>query len=158
MGVDEGGPPAGLSAGPGPTRSEGRGDMIAKVAAGQGATPAQVGRDFISTQRPSSLIRRLATVEETSPCISLGNKHLPRPAPCCAWTAEWCGRRFVPGMHGPCYAGSRPLWIDVFVVDAMVSRRVCGKTRPGPYRCSCGRVPKRVRSACCTRYGGRVVH
>ena len=40
--------------------------MIAKVAAEQGVTPARVGRDFISTQRPSSLIRRLATVKEVA--------------------------------------------------------------------------------------------
>ncbi len=48
---------------PGPTRSEGLGNMIARVAAEQGISEAQVERDFIATQRPSSLIRRLATVE-----------------------------------------------------------------------------------------------
>ena len=51
---------------PGPTRSEGLDNMIAKVAAEQGITQEQVERDFITTQRPSSLIRRLATVEEVA--------------------------------------------------------------------------------------------
>lgn len=51
---------------PGPTRSEGLGNMIARVANEQGITEAQVERDFIATQRPSSLIRRLTTVEEVA--------------------------------------------------------------------------------------------
>ena len=51
---------------PGPTRSEGLGNLIAKVAVEQGITEAQVERDFITTQRPSSLIRRLATVDEVA--------------------------------------------------------------------------------------------
>ena len=51
---------------PGPTRSEDLGHMIAEVAAEQGISEAQVERDFIATQRPSSLIRRLATVAEVA--------------------------------------------------------------------------------------------
>ncbi|MEO8778585.1 MAG: SDR family oxidoreductase [Rhodanobacter sp.] len=51
---------------PGPTRSEGLGKMITKVAAEQAISEAQVERDFIATQRPSSLIRRLASVEEVA--------------------------------------------------------------------------------------------
>jgi NAD(P)-dependent dehydrogenase (short-subunit alcohol dehydrogenase family) len=51
---------------PGPTRSEGVGEFFGKLAAGQGVSQADVERDFIRTQRPSSLIRRLATVEEVA--------------------------------------------------------------------------------------------
>lgn len=49
---------------PGPTRSEGVGDFFGKIAAEQGVPLAQVERDFIATHRPSSLIKRLATVDE----------------------------------------------------------------------------------------------
>lgn len=51
---------------PGPTRSEGVGDFFGKIAAEQGVPLAQVERDFIATHRPSSLIRRLATVDEVA--------------------------------------------------------------------------------------------
>jgi NAD(P)-dependent dehydrogenase (short-subunit alcohol dehydrogenase family) len=51
---------------PGPTRSEGVGDFFAKIASDQGITQDQVERDFIQTHRPSSLIKRLATVEEVA--------------------------------------------------------------------------------------------
>lgn len=51
---------------PGPTRSEGLNSMMAKAAAEQGIAQAEVERDFIATQRPTSLIRRLATVEEVA--------------------------------------------------------------------------------------------
>jgi hypothetical protein len=40
--------------------------MIARVATEKGVTPAQVERDLINTQRPSSLIRRLTTAEEVA--------------------------------------------------------------------------------------------
>src|SRR6185437_1799921 len=49
---------------PGPTRSEGVGDFFGKIAAEQGVSVEQVERDFITTHRPSSLIKRLATVDE----------------------------------------------------------------------------------------------
>jgi NAD(P)-dependent dehydrogenase (short-subunit alcohol dehydrogenase family) len=49
---------------PGPTRSEGVGDFFGKIAAEQGVPLAQVERDFIATHRPTSLIKRLATVDE----------------------------------------------------------------------------------------------
>ena len=49
---------------PGPTRSEGVGDFFAKIAAEKGISQAEVERDFIATHRPSSLIQRLATVDE----------------------------------------------------------------------------------------------
>jgi len=51
---------------PGPTRSEGVGDFFAKIAAEQGVPLAQIERDFIATHRPSSLIKRLATVDEVA--------------------------------------------------------------------------------------------
>ena len=51
---------------PGPTRSEGVGDFFGKIATEQGVPLEQVERDFIATHRPSSLIRRLATVEEVA--------------------------------------------------------------------------------------------
>ena len=51
---------------PGPTRSEGVGDFFSKIAAEQGVSLEQVERDFIATHRPSSLIKRLATVDEVA--------------------------------------------------------------------------------------------
>jgi NAD(P)-dependent dehydrogenase (short-subunit alcohol dehydrogenase family) len=51
---------------PGPTRSEGVSDFFGKIAAEQGVSLAEVERDFIQTHRPSSLIKRLATVEEVA--------------------------------------------------------------------------------------------
>jgi len=51
---------------PGPTRSEGVGDFFAKIAKDQGVPQEQVERDFIQTHRPSSLLKRLATVDEVA--------------------------------------------------------------------------------------------
>jgi len=51
---------------PGPTRSEGVGDFFGKIASEQGISQADVERDFIATHRPSSLIKRLATVDEVA--------------------------------------------------------------------------------------------
>jgi len=51
---------------PGPTRSEGVATFFAKLAEEQGVTAAQLERDFIAEHRPSSLIQRLATVEEVA--------------------------------------------------------------------------------------------
>lgn len=60
---------------PGPTRSEGVGDFFAKIAAEQGVPQEQVERDFIATHRPSSLIKRLATVEEVANlCVYLASE------------------------------------------------------------------------------------
>jgi NAD(P)-dependent dehydrogenase (short-subunit alcohol dehydrogenase family) len=60
---------------PGPTRSEGVGDFFAKIAAEQGVTQDQVERDFINTHRPSSLIKRLATVDEVANlCVYLASE------------------------------------------------------------------------------------
>jgi len=49
---------------PGPTRSEGVGDFFGKIAEEKGISQAEVERDFIATHRPTSLIQRLATVDE----------------------------------------------------------------------------------------------
>jgi len=60
---------------PGPTRSEGVGGFFGKIAAEQGVSQDAVERDFIATHRPSSLIRRLATVEEVANlCVYLASE------------------------------------------------------------------------------------
>ncbi|MQR00855.1 SDR family NAD(P)-dependent oxidoreductase [Glaciimonas soli] len=51
---------------PGPTRSEGVGDFFQGLAKEQGVTVEQLESDFIAQHRPSSLIKRLATVEEVA--------------------------------------------------------------------------------------------
>ena len=51
---------------PGPTRSEGVASFFAELAQAQGVPQAQMERDFIAQNRPSSLSRRLATVEEVA--------------------------------------------------------------------------------------------
>ncbi|WP_263264474.1 SDR family oxidoreductase [Pseudomonas sp. RIT-PI-S] len=51
---------------PGPTRSEGVGGFFAQMAEEQGVEVEQLERDFIAEHRPSSLIGRLATVEEVA--------------------------------------------------------------------------------------------
>ncbi|AFL89000.1 dehydrogenase of unknown specificity, short-chain alcohol dehydrogenase like protein [Terriglobus roseus DSM 18391] len=51
---------------PGPTESEGVNTMIAKMAKEKGVSAAQVENDFIRDARPSSLIKRLAKVEEVA--------------------------------------------------------------------------------------------
>ncbi len=50
----------------GPTRSEGVSEFIGKIAADRGLSAAQVEQEFIATERPSSLIKRLATVDEVA--------------------------------------------------------------------------------------------
>jgi len=51
---------------PGPTRSDGAVDFLAKLAAQQGVAVAEMERRLIADHRPSSLLRRLATVEEVA--------------------------------------------------------------------------------------------
>lgn len=51
---------------PGPTRSEGVADFFAEMAREQGVSQEQMERDFIAQHRPTSLLRRLATVEEVA--------------------------------------------------------------------------------------------
>jgi NAD(P)-dependent dehydrogenase (short-subunit alcohol dehydrogenase family) len=51
---------------PGPTRSEGVADFFAKMAADEGVSQAEMEARFIAEHRPSSLLRRLASVEEVA--------------------------------------------------------------------------------------------
>ena len=51
---------------PGPTRSEGVGNFTSKMAEERGVTQEQVEDEFIRTLRPTSVIRRMASVEEVA--------------------------------------------------------------------------------------------
>lgn len=51
---------------PGPTRSEGVSDFFAEMAKEQGVSQDEMERDFIAQHRPTSLLRRLATVDEVA--------------------------------------------------------------------------------------------
>jgi NAD(P)-dependent dehydrogenase (short-subunit alcohol dehydrogenase family) len=51
---------------PGPTRSEGVVEFFTKLAKEKGVPVAELERDFIAQNRPSSLIKRLATAEEVA--------------------------------------------------------------------------------------------
>jgi NAD(P)-dependent dehydrogenase (short-subunit alcohol dehydrogenase family) len=51
---------------PGPTRSDGVLDFFGKMATEHGVPQAQMENDFIAQHRPSSIIRRLASVEEVA--------------------------------------------------------------------------------------------
>jgi NAD(P)-dependent dehydrogenase (short-subunit alcohol dehydrogenase family) len=54
---------------PGPTASEGVGSFVAQMAARRGTDAATVERDFFRTARPSSVIQRFATSEESAAMI-----------------------------------------------------------------------------------------
>jgi NAD(P)-dependent dehydrogenase (short-subunit alcohol dehydrogenase family) len=54
---------------PGPTRSEGVADFFAKLAREQGVSQAEMEQRFIAQHRPTSLLRRLATVEEVASMV-----------------------------------------------------------------------------------------
>jgi NAD(P)-dependent dehydrogenase (short-subunit alcohol dehydrogenase family) len=51
---------------PGPTRSEGVEQMFATLAKEKGVTEAEIEKQFIAQNRPTSLIRRVADVEEVA--------------------------------------------------------------------------------------------
>ena len=51
---------------PGPTRSEGVAEFFGRMAADQGVSQAEMEASFIREHRPSSLLRRLATVDEVA--------------------------------------------------------------------------------------------
>jgi NAD(P)-dependent dehydrogenase (short-subunit alcohol dehydrogenase family) len=51
---------------PGPTRSEGVGEYFGKMAADAGVSQAEMEAQFIAEHRPTSLLRRLASVEEVA--------------------------------------------------------------------------------------------
>jgi NAD(P)-dependent dehydrogenase (short-subunit alcohol dehydrogenase family) len=54
---------------PGPTRSEGVSDFFGKLAREQGLSQDEMERRFIAEHRPTSLLRRLATVEEVASMV-----------------------------------------------------------------------------------------
>jgi hypothetical protein len=54
---------------PGPTKSEGAATFVAQIAEDRGIDFATVEREFFETARPSSLLRRFATVEEVANLI-----------------------------------------------------------------------------------------
>jgi NAD(P)-dependent dehydrogenase (short-subunit alcohol dehydrogenase family) len=54
---------------PGPTRSDGVVDFFAKLAKEQGMSEDEMERQFIAKNRPTSLIRRLASVDEVANMI-----------------------------------------------------------------------------------------
>ncbi len=54
---------------PGPTRSEGVGTFVERMAQQRGIDFAAMEREFFETARPSSLLRRFATVEEVASMI-----------------------------------------------------------------------------------------
>jgi NAD(P)-dependent dehydrogenase (short-subunit alcohol dehydrogenase family) len=54
---------------PGPTRSEGVATFVERMAEQQGVDFATMEREFFETARPSSLLRRFATVEEVASMI-----------------------------------------------------------------------------------------
>jgi NAD(P)-dependent dehydrogenase (short-subunit alcohol dehydrogenase family) len=51
---------------PGPTRSEGVGDFVKELAKAEGVSEAEFERQFFATMRPTSLLKRFATVEEVA--------------------------------------------------------------------------------------------
>jgi NAD(P)-dependent dehydrogenase (short-subunit alcohol dehydrogenase family) len=51
---------------PGPTRSQGVVDFFAKLAKEQGVPTEQLEKQFVTTNRPTSLLKRIATVEEVA--------------------------------------------------------------------------------------------
>jgi len=55
---------------PGPTRSEGVGDFVNKLAAARGLDAAAVEREFFTKGRPSSLLQRFATTEEVASVVT----------------------------------------------------------------------------------------
>jgi NAD(P)-dependent dehydrogenase (short-subunit alcohol dehydrogenase family) len=55
---------------PGPTRSDGVVEFFAKLSKEQGLSEAEMEREFIAKNRPSSVIRRLATVDEVANMVT----------------------------------------------------------------------------------------
>lgn len=54
---------------PGPTRSEGVGEFVGRLAEQRGIDEAEMEREFFRSARPSSLLRRFATVDEVANAI-----------------------------------------------------------------------------------------
>jgi len=51
---------------PGPTRSEGVGEFVERMAESRGVDWKTMEREFFATSRPSSLLRRFATTDEVA--------------------------------------------------------------------------------------------
>jgi NAD(P)-dependent dehydrogenase (short-subunit alcohol dehydrogenase family) len=60
---------------PGPTRSEGVAEFFAKLAKEQGVPTEELEKRFVTTNRPTSLLKRIATVEEVA---NMGSPQPPR--------------------------------------------------------------------------------
>jgi NAD(P)-dependent dehydrogenase (short-subunit alcohol dehydrogenase family) len=54
----------------GPTRSEGVEEFIADLAKAKRMAPAEVEKEFFTTARPSSLLRRFATPDEVAALVA----------------------------------------------------------------------------------------
>lgn len=54
----------------GPTASEGAGNFVQQVALQRGISPAEVEREFFSTARPTSLLKRFETPEEVATIVA----------------------------------------------------------------------------------------
>ncbi|HUB79259.1 MAG TPA: SDR family oxidoreductase [Bryobacteraceae bacterium] len=55
---------------PGPTRSEGVVEFVGKLASAKGVDQAAIEREFFTTARPTSLLRRFATPEEVAAVVA----------------------------------------------------------------------------------------
>lgn len=55
---------------PGPTRSEGVGDFVNKMAHDKGVSPAKIEEEFFKAVRPSSLLKRFATPGEVASLVA----------------------------------------------------------------------------------------
>ena len=54
---------------PGPTRSDGVSDFFGKMAKDAGVSQEEMEKQFIAQHRPTSLLRRLATVDEVASMV-----------------------------------------------------------------------------------------
>ena len=79
---------------PGPTESEGVGQFVADLAKQRGVGRSEVEAEFFQTARPTSLLKRFATVEEVANMIVYVCSPLPRrpTARRCGSMAGWSGR------------------------------------------------------------------
>ncbi|HWB58285.1 MAG TPA: SDR family oxidoreductase [Chthoniobacteraceae bacterium] len=55
---------------PGPTRSEGVNDFVSKMAHDKGVSTAKIEEEFFKNVRPSSLLKRFATVDEVAAMVA----------------------------------------------------------------------------------------
>jgi NAD(P)-dependent dehydrogenase (short-subunit alcohol dehydrogenase family) len=55
---------------PGPTRTEGAVEFIVETARARGVSPAEVEKEFLKRDRPSSLLQRFATSEEVAALVA----------------------------------------------------------------------------------------